>query len=169
MKGSSRPRPKCQASASFLPKPNICSPTFSPIRLFTSSYIEKNQRRLRKRKEVLVSGLANAGIRCLKSNAGLFCWVDMRHLLSSYTFEAEMELWIKILREVGLNVSPGSSCHCTEPGWFRMCFANMSEETLNLSMQRIKAFVDSTAADTRRRSPTKWIFQLSSYDREADR
>lgn len=112
-------------------------------RKFTRNYISENQKRLKKMHRVLVSGLESYGIHCLKSNAGLFCWVDMRHLLSSYTFEAEMELWKKILYEFGLNISPGSSCHCTEPGWFRICFANMSEETLCLSIQRIKALVDS--------------------------
>ncbi|CAJ1973498.1 unnamed protein product [Sphenostylis stenocarpa] len=113
---------------------------------FTSKYIEENQRRLKRRKEMLKSGLRNAGIRCLKSNAGLFCWVDMRHLLSSATFEAEKELWMMILCHVGLNISPGSSCHCYEPGWFRVCFANMSEDTLKLAMRRMKAFIDSTVS-----------------------
>ncbi|KAK3030225.1 hypothetical protein RJ639_038348 [Escallonia herrerae] len=112
-------------------------------RKFTKSYIKENQKRVKKRHEMLVLGLKKAGIRCLKSNAGLFCWVDMRHLLRTNTFDAEMELWKKIVCEVGLNISPGSSCHCSEPGWFRVCFSNMSKETLNLSIQRIKAFVDS--------------------------
>ncbi|KAL7245437.1 hypothetical protein ACSBR2_000715 [Camellia fascicularis] len=110
---------------------------------FIKSYIDKNKKRIKKRKQMLVSGLLSVGIDCLKSNAGLFCWVDMRHLLRNDTFEAEMELWKKVLYEVGLNVSPGSSCHCGEPGWFRLCFANMSKETLKLSVKRIKAFMDS--------------------------
>ncbi|KAL2348288.1 hypothetical protein Fmac_002288 [Flemingia macrophylla] len=108
---------------------------------FTKSYISENQKRLKRRQRMFVSGLQKAGIGCLKTNnAGLFCWVDMSHLLHSNTFEAEMELWKKILYEVRLNISPGSSCHCAEPGWFRMCFANMSEDTLNLAMKRLKAF-----------------------------
>ncbi|KAJ1423479.1 Pyridoxal phosphate-dependent transferase, major domain [Sesbania bispinosa] len=111
---------------------------------FTLKYMEETQRRLKRRKEMLVSGLRNAGIRCLESNAGLFCWVDMRHLLSSVSFEAEKEVWKRILYEVGFNISPGSSCHCSEPGWFRMCFANMSEDTLQVAMKRMKAFTDST-------------------------
>ncbi|KAK0605716.1 hypothetical protein LWI29_029960 [Acer saccharum] len=101
---------------------------------FTKIYISENQKRLKQRQKKLVSGLKKAGISCLKSNAGLFCWVDMRHLLSSNTFEAEIELWKKIVYDVKLNISPGFSCHCTEPGWFRVCFANMSEETLKLSI-----------------------------------
>lgn len=113
---------------------------------FTFNYIEETQRRLKRRMEMLVCGLRNAGIQCLKSNAGLFCWVDMRHLLSSATFEAEKKLWMMILCHVGLNISPGSSCHCSEPGWFRVCFANMSEATLKVAMRRMKAFIDSTVS-----------------------
>ncbi|XP_039155769.1 1-aminocyclopropane-1-carboxylate synthase 3 [Eucalyptus grandis] len=109
---------------------------------FTRNYISENKKRLEKRHASLISGLQNAGISCLKSNAGLFSWVDMRHLLSSSTFEAEMELWDKIVYDVKLNISPGSSCHCSEPGWFRVCFANMAEETLEIAIRRIKAFVD---------------------------
>ncbi|EXB78257.1 1-aminocyclopropane-1-carboxylate synthase [Morus notabilis] len=141
-------------------------------RNFTKKYISENQKRLKKRHGMLVSGLQKAGVSCLKSNAGLFCWVDMRHLLRSNTFEAEMELWKKIVYDVKLNISPGSSCHCTEPGWFRVCFANMSEETLELAMQRLKSFVteynrinnsnkESSAKNSRRRSLTKWVFRLS--------
>ncbi|KAI9201071.1 hypothetical protein LWI28_017570 [Acer negundo] len=148
---------------------------------FTSKYMKENRRRLKKRKEMLVSGLKTAGIKCLKSNAGLFCWVDMRKLLVSNTFEAEKELWKKIIFEVGLNISPGSSCHCIEPGWFRVCFANMSEETLQVSMRRIKAFVEpiliisngcsSLQQQHQRRGSIigKWVSKLSSSDPEPDR
>jgi len=143
---------------------------------FTKNYISENLKRLKRRQRNLVSGLQKAGISCLKTNnAGLFCWVDMRHLLHSNTFEAEMELWKKILYEVRLNISPGSSCHCTEPGWFRMCFANMSEETLNLAMKRLKTFVQESNHDdngctkkrvqsSRRKSLSNWVFRLSSRE-----
>ncbi|KAE8675635.1 CMA101 protein [Hibiscus syriacus] len=147
---------------------------------FTKEYLSKNHKRLRKRRSKLVSGLEKTGISCLDSNAGLFCWVDMRHLLSSDTFEAEMELWKRIVYDVKLNISPGSSCHCTEPGWFHVCFANMSEETLKLAMQRLKSFVASITINkqshqelmnTRRKNRTNWVFRLSFqsfHDREQD-
>ncbi|PPR85335.1 hypothetical protein GOBAR_AA35351 [Gossypium barbadense] len=109
---------------------------------FTSKYMKENQKRLRKRKEMLVSGLKKSGIECLKSNVGLFCWVDMRHLLSSNTLDAETKLWNQMVYDVGLNISPGSSFHCSEPGWFRVCFANMSRGTPQVAMRRIKDFVE---------------------------
>ncbi|XP_011078511.1 1-aminocyclopropane-1-carboxylate synthase 3-like [Sesamum indicum] len=112
---------------------------------FTRNYIMENRNRLKNRRKTLVSGLQKYGIRCLDNNAGLFCWIDMRCLLTSYTFEAEMELWRRIIFEYGLNISPGSSFHCPEPGWFRICFSNMSEETLDLAVRRIKALMDSSS------------------------
>lgn len=148
---------------------------------FTSTYLDENQKRLKIRQKKLVSGLEAAGITCLKSNAGLFCWVDMRHLLDTNTFEAELELWKKIVYDVKLNISPGSSCHCTEPGWFRVCFANMSEDTLDLAMKRLKEYVEST--DSRRvisksshdrikslskRTVSNWVFRVSWTDRVPD-
>ncbi|XP_076950896.1 1-aminocyclopropane-1-carboxylate synthase 9-like [Bidens hawaiensis] len=142
---------------------------------FTKTYLSENRRRLKNRQEALVKGLQKAGIRCLKGNAGLFCWVDMRHLLSSKTFQGEMELWKKIVYDVRLNISPGSSCHCSEPGWFRVCFANMSENTLMFAMQRVKSFVDAMSKKRnqprheqirisharRTKSLPKWVFSIS--------
>ncbi|XP_073154022.1 1-aminocyclopropane-1-carboxylate synthase 3-like [Henckelia pumila] len=145
---------------------------------FTKNYIVENKKRLKRRHAVVVRGLKMAGISCLESNSGLFCWVDVRHLLSSQTFEAEMELWRKILYDIRLNISPGSSCHCLEPGWFRVCFANMSEETLNLAIQRIKTFVhtvscrkgsniigfnyyNSSKNSRSTKSVGNWVFRLS--------
>ncbi|KAM0938002.1 putative 1-aminocyclopropane-1-carboxylate synthase [Dioscorea sansibarensis] len=141
---------------------------------FTSKYIAENKRRLAKRQQMLINGLEDAGIGCLNSNAGLFCWVDLRHLLKSKTFEGEMELWKKILYEVGLNISPGASCHCQEPGWFRVCFSNMSEDTLTLAMQRLKSFVDSSRRRTARSSHSmpflaKWVLRLSPSERKSER
>ncbi|GAA0143321.1 transaminase [Lithospermum erythrorhizon] len=154
---------------------------------FTSRYIFENQIRLKHRQNMLIRGLYNSGISCLESNAGLFCWVDMRHLLSSNTFEAELELWKKFVYKVGLNISPGSSFHCSEPGWFRLCFANMSEKILDIAMKRIKKFVASTINTTTstagngknrhhsgkinhtRKLLTKWVFRLSFNDRENGR
>ncbi|CAN0838793.1 1-aminocyclopropane-1-carboxylate synthase 8 [Linum grandiflorum] len=107
-------------------------------RTFTVVYMKENRMRLRQRKEKMVSGLLGAGIPCLNSNAGLFCWVDMRHLLRDDSFQAEIEVWKEMLFQGGVNISPGSSCHCSEPGWFRVCFANVSEQTLDVALSRIR-------------------------------
>ncbi|GKA76804.1 1-aminocyclopropane-1-carboxylate synthase 7-like protein [Tanacetum coccineum] len=55
------------------------------------------------------------------------------------TKESEIEIWKAIMEE---NISPGSSCRCSEAGWFRGCFANMSEETLEVTLTRLHEFMD---------------------------
>ncbi|KAI6681941.1 hypothetical protein NL676_035822 [Syzygium grande] len=109
---------------------------------FAKNYIEINRTRLRKRYERIIEGLRSAGIECLKGNAGLFCWMNLSPLLEKPTREGELDLWRTMLREVKLNISPGSSCHCSEPGWFRVCFANMSEHTLEVALERIHKYME---------------------------
>ncbi|TVU21411.1 hypothetical protein EJB05_31044, partial [Eragrostis curvula] len=114
---------------------------------FAETYIRTNRERLRERHGLIVDGLARAGVPCLRSNAGLFVWMDMRRLLvrgggEEATVADELRLWDRMLHELRLNISPGSSCHCSEPGWFRVCFANMSLDTLDVALARISRFMD---------------------------
>lgn len=109
---------------------------------FTENYIKINRERLKKRYEMIIEGLRNVGIECLKGNAGLFCWMNLSPYLKEQSKEGELEIWNDILNEVKLNISPGCSCHCTQPGWFRVCFANMSEHTLQVALERIRKFMD---------------------------
>nr|POE83755.1 1-aminocyclopropane-1-carboxylate synthase 1 [Quercus suber] len=82
---------------------------------FVDNFLKENSERLAKRHSLFTKGLEKMGITCLKSNAGLFVWMDLRRLLKEPTFESEMTLWRLIINEVKLNVSPGSSFHCSEP------------------------------------------------------
>lgn len=109
---------------------------------FTENYIKTNRERLKKRYDMIIEGLRSSGIECLKGNAGLFCWMNLSSLLENPTRDGELALWDSVLHEIKLNISPGSSCHCSEPGWFRVCFANMSEKTLEVALKRIQNFMD---------------------------
>ncbi|XP_062182620.1 1-aminocyclopropane-1-carboxylate synthase 5-like [Phragmites australis] len=108
---------------------------------FADAYIRTNRERLRERHDHIVAGLARAGVPCLRGNAGLFVWMDMRRRLDEATVAGELRLWDRMLHEVKLNISPGSSCHCSEPGWFRVCFANMSLATLDVALARMSRFL----------------------------
>ncbi|KAK9716624.1 hypothetical protein RND81_06G246300 [Saponaria officinalis] len=108
---------------------------------FVGRFLEESTKRLETRHRVFTRGLSQVGIQTLKSNAGLFVWMDLRHLLQDQTVEGELTLWRVIINEVKINVSPGSSFHCTEPGWFRVCIANMSDDTMEVALRRIRSFV----------------------------
>ncbi|RLN29703.1 1-aminocyclopropane-1-carboxylate synthase 7-like [Panicum miliaceum] len=109
---------------------------------FAAAYVRANRARLRERRDHMAAGLARAGLTCLRGNAGLFVWVDMRPLLDEATVAGELRLWRQVVAEAKLNISPGSSCHCSEPGWFRVCFANMSLERLDVALQRLSCFTE---------------------------
>ncbi|XP_050226222.1 1-aminocyclopropane-1-carboxylate synthase-like [Mercurialis annua] len=109
---------------------------------FVERFILESKKRLASRHNVFTKGLSQVGIKCLKSsNAGLFVWMDLRRLLKEQTVEGELALWRVIINDVKLNVSPGSSFHCTEIGWFRVCFANMDDQTMEIALSRIRTFV----------------------------
>jgi len=112
--------------------------------IFIERFIAESSERLGQRQGMFTKGLAQVGISTLKSNAGLFFWMDLRRLLKEATFDGELELWRMIINEVKLNVSPGCSFHCSEPGWFRVCFANMDDETMKTALRRIRNFVLQT-------------------------
>lgn len=108
---------------------------------FVDKFLAESTKRLANRYKIFTNGLEQVGIKCLKSKAGLFFWMDLRSLLKEESFEDEMVLWRVIINDVKLNVSPGSSFHCSEPGWFRVCFANMDDQTVEVALKRIQIFV----------------------------
>ncbi|XP_022931369.1 1-aminocyclopropane-1-carboxylate synthase-like [Cucurbita moschata] len=108
---------------------------------FVDRFLVGSAEKLATRHRNFTKELAQVGIGYLKGSGGLFLWMDLRHLLKEKTLEAEMTLWRVIINDVKLNVSPGSSFHCSEPGWFRVCFANMDDNTMDISITRIRNFV----------------------------
>ncbi|XP_022769722.1 1-aminocyclopropane-1-carboxylate synthase 1-like [Durio zibethinus] len=128
---------------------------------FVENFLKESSQRLAKRHRVFTHGLEQVGISCLKGNAGLFSWMDMRPLLKEQTVEGEMELWRVIVNEVKLNVSPGSSFQCSEPGWFRVCFANMDDEIVEIALDRIGKFVrQGKEEDVAPKKPKRWQKKL---------
>ncbi|KAL2621393.1 hypothetical protein R1flu_001598 [Riccia fluitans] len=110
---------------------------------FLQLYISENQKQLRERWCLVKEALQEAGLPSVPCTAGFFCWVNVGQVVGVTSKEQELDLWRKLLYEVGVNVTPGSACQCTESGWFRLCFAFVDNQTMTVALDRIKQFVDS--------------------------
>ncbi|KAE9592630.1 putative 1-aminocyclopropane-1-carboxylate synthase [Lupinus albus] len=110
---------------------------------FIQEYFETNRNRIREAHDAFVEGLSELGIKCAESSAGMYCWADMSGLIRPYSEKGELELWEKFMSDAKINITPGSACHCIEPGWFRICFTTIALEDIPLVIERIRRVVES--------------------------
>lgn len=109
-------------------------------------FFPTNKKRLKEAQNTLVGGLAKLGIPVLKSSGGLYVWADFRKFLKSQTFEAEMDLWWKLL-DGKLLISPGKAFCCYEPGWFRLVFSD-SMDKICLCIKRLQQTLHNKMDDS---------------------
>ncbi|PXF43704.1 1-aminocyclopropane-1-carboxylate synthase-like protein 1 [Gracilariopsis chorda] len=100
------------------------------------SYLKENPLRLRRAYGQVATFLNGLNIPFCEAQAGFFVWIDMRKWIPAPTLEGELQLW-KDLNAAGVVLTPGSQCYGEMFGFFRMCFAAVDEETLNLAFTRM--------------------------------
>jgi len=110
--------------------------------LWTDAYRKENHRRLEARCARLCSVLDDCGIPYLLPTAGLFVWIDLSSFLptdpSLSVSEKERKLYLHLVKEVGLLLTPGLSMKNEKPGYFRCVFTAATEEEFELSLKRFQ-------------------------------
>lgn len=105
-------------------------------------YISEMRRRLATAYCTVGDALGDAEIPHLPASAGFFLIADLRRWLPSPTFEAERDLWRRIV-DAGVNLTPGKAIRSPEPGLFRLCFTATPTESLPVAVDRIRRAVAS--------------------------
>ena len=103
---------------------------------WTRRYIDTMRARLASARGHTEQVLAHHDIPVLEGDAAIFVMADFRSRLEAKTWEDEHRLWSTMLTDAHVNLTPGSACHVSEPGFFRICFASETEEVVAEALDR---------------------------------
>ena len=106
---------------------------------FVSHYLQKNREALYRSYRFLAEELAALSIPVVEAQGAIFVFADFRAYLSAdASFAEELALFEHLADIGGVVLTPGESCRCTVPGYFRICYAFVDFETLEVAMDRLK-------------------------------
>lgn len=139
------------------------------------SFFKANHVALAASYAVVTAALDRACVPYLPASAGMFVWVDLRELLPTPpaslppspahlelgvpvwgipagqgavagVFDGERALLDRLFAEARILFTPGEACHAGAPGFFRICFAWMPLDALEVGMARLVAVVEQSRA-----------------------
>jgi aspartate/methionine/tyrosine aminotransferase len=131
--------------------------------LWTQAFRRENHKRLRQRADALMACLEECKIPYLLPTAGLFCWIDLSaHLPASSSSsipreqmtkleqeaddaDRERQLYLRLIHDFGLLLTPGNSMRNEEPGFFRIVFTAATDDEFALGLERIRKFAAAAA------------------------
>ena len=109
---------------------------------WVDGFIETMRRLLGDAYRRVTASLDGGGIAYVPAEAGFFVLLDLRRFLTQPTWDAENALWRRLLDGADVNLTPGAACHVGEPGFFRLCYAGVPSDTLEVGVRRIVALLD---------------------------
>lgn len=89
----------------------------------------------------VVAALDAVGIPHLSAQAGIFVLCDLRQHLTEPTWAAEHALWLRILEQANVNITPGAACRIAEPGFMRLCYAAEPIDAVVAGIERVGALL----------------------------
>lgn len=116
--------------------------------LWVTSFRRENHRRLEDRCQKLTTVLDECNIPYLPPTSGLFVWLDLSEFLpddpSLSAEEKERKLYLRLVQDFGLLLTPGVSMRNEQPGFFRCVFTAATDNEFTLSLERFRKFAKSS-------------------------
>ncbi len=100
-------------------------------------YVARMQADLREAYRRVIAALDAAGIPYMPAEAAFFVICDLRRHLDEATYAGEQRLWTRLLDQSNVNLTPGEACRIAEPGFFRLCYAGVPIEAVELAIERM--------------------------------
>jgi aspartate/methionine/tyrosine aminotransferase len=110
---------------------------------FVQEFLYTSKQRLENSYQICTSVLDDCRIPFVQAHAAMFVWIDLSSLLSSSSssWSEEGRLAKLFVNHGRIVMTPGQSQHGSKPGMFRICYAYVSSEVLQIGMQRFRHIV----------------------------
>jgi aspartate/methionine/tyrosine aminotransferase len=108
--------------------------------VWLSSFLDESRRRLVNSYNICTEKLEEMVLPYIPAEAGMFVYVDFSSLLPQKTFEWERKLG-EMMYQVRVVLTPGEAQNDASPGMFRICYAWVEPETLEIAMERLSQLV----------------------------
>ena len=130
---------------------NIFSSVSHPIQAITANllsddayvdeFLDKSSSLLMQSYNLVTDTLDAINIPFVSAEACIFVYCDFSSLLRENTFEGEDELSALLFDYAKLVLTPGKSQRDDRPGFFRICYAYVSREVLEIALSRLAMVV----------------------------
>jgi aminotransferase len=130
---------------------NIFSGVSHPIQMITAeiltddpfvdSFLDTSRERLLRSYEICSSKLDEMVIPYVQAEACIFLYADFSSLLPRKDSQGEAMLSELLTNYARIVLTPGDSQRDSRPGWFRICYACVSPEVLEIAMERLSRLV----------------------------
>jgi aspartate/methionine/tyrosine aminotransferase len=108
---------------------------------FIDHFLENSRERLRYSYQLCTSKLEEMVIPYIPAEAGLFVYADFSALMRKKTPEGEAMLTEMMRKYARVVLTPGESQRDLKPGNFRICYAWVQPEVLEIAMERLSRLV----------------------------
>ena len=108
---------------------------------FVEPYLISSRKKLRQSYALCTAKLDEMVIDYVPADAGIFVYCDFSSLLPEQTFEAERKLRKLIETYARVVLTPGESQYDRKPGRFRICYAWVGEDVLEIAMERLSFLI----------------------------
>jgi len=104
---------------------------------FIDGFLEKSSNLLRSSYSIITEALENMKIPFVPAKAGIFVYCDFSSLLPVQSFEGEARFAALVEEGARIVMTPGKSQRDSKPGMFRICYAWVNQEVLQIAIKRL--------------------------------